>query len=83
MVDADGVAIAVNDTVYLEGTVVAVNPLDAHFREVTVRLADVVPGIPQNDELTTPTHMTQIEGGNSHQPGAVVIIKCSNLMLTH
>ncbi len=87
MVDANGVAIALNDTVKLEGTVVALDPANTHYREVTIRLTHPVAGVPPNAISTDPsaggTVNPRTEGGNTFSPGCDVLIKACNLMIEH
>lgn len=85
-VDHNGVAIAVGDTVKLQGTVIAIDTASTHFGEIKVQLsypltAQANGGVP-NSELAgfAPTVHS---GGNVHYPKSDQIIECAALTLTH
>lgn len=81
VVDHNGVAVNVGDTVYIRGTVLEVSNASAHFREVRIQIAYPVPGVP-NAELAgfAPT----VHGsGQQHYPGSDQVICCTGTMLTH
>ena len=86
LLDANGVAINVGDTVMITGTVTAVNPGSTHYREVTLQISHPVPGLPKNDIALTPdlggTVNVRSEF-NQHNPGGDSLLKCSNLVLNH
>jgi hypothetical protein len=81
VVDFNGVAIAVGDTVKLTGTVLKVDPTSTHYKEVTIQLAHPVPGVP-NPEVAGFAPAIH-SNGETHHPGADQIIRCSGVTLTH
>jgi hypothetical protein len=86
MVDANGVAIAVGETVMITGVVIALNPASTHYREVTIRVIHPVPGVPANDIPTAPDAGGTVNARTEmhmHHPGADYILKVSNLVLNH
>ena len=91
LVDANGVAINVGDTVYIAGTVIATNPANQHFREVSMTLNHNLTGsptyLPRNevgiDATAANNTLKVIHTIDGHHPGADYVIKCSGLILNH
>ena len=84
LLDANGVAINVGDTVKLTGTVLSLNPAATHFGEVKIQLAHPLSGPPSyvpNAELAS--QAPTIPGVSVYHPKADQIIECAALTLTH
>ena len=91
IVDANGVAVNVGDTVYIAGTVTALDNASRHYREVTFTLNHPLTGSPNylpRNEIpidATASHNTVsiIHGPSTHVPGGDYVLRCSGLILNH
>lgn len=72
--DANGVAITVGATVKFVGTVLSVNPLSTHFRDIQVQLSHPITGV-ANPKSTTS------EGAHATQSGALPLLSVPACML--
>ena len=84
LLDANGFAINVGDTVKLAGTVLALDPASTHYGEIKIQLTHPLSGSPYyvpNAELAG--HAPTIHGPQIHGPKADQIIECAAATLTH